>query len=84
MGYGALNFQEIDAWQRATALNLTAWEVLTLRKLSIAYVNELHLAEKPDRPPPYMRELEVEEKQAVNNQVANSLRAFAQLQKGGR
>jgi hypothetical protein len=56
MGYCGLSFQEIESWLRTTKLDLTAWEVLALKKLSSAYVSEYNQADDPKRKPPYIPE----------------------------
>lgn len=62
MGYCGLSFQEIESWLRTTALTLTAWEVLALKRLSSAYVSEYNRADDPKRRPPYVPEGATEKK----------------------
>lgn len=54
-GGGAISHGEIESWQALTGIELDAWQARTLRQLSSAYVNELHEAEKPDRPAPWQQ-----------------------------
>lgn len=61
---------EIEAWQRGTGIELSAWEFRTLRRLSVAFVGATQAAEEPDCKPPYadpaaqrfLRAAEIEQK----------------------
>lgn len=53
MGISPLSWQEIDSWLSTTGLNVTTWELLTLKQMSEAYAAEFSQANKPDRPAPY-------------------------------
>lgn len=53
MGEAPLNHAEIDAWQRNTGINLTAWEARTLRRLSASYLAEMQASAQADRPSPW-------------------------------
>jgi hypothetical protein len=48
-----LSWLEIDTWARMTAISLTPWEALTLRRLSDEYVAELARASSATAPPPW-------------------------------
>lgn len=48
-----ITFQEMQAWQAMGGPRLDAWEAVTLRALSAAYLSEYSAASEPDRPPPY-------------------------------
>lgn len=48
----ALTFQEIGSWASQTGRVLDTWEPVALRRLSCAYLAELHAAEDPARPAP--------------------------------
>jgi len=73
-GYGPtpLNFTEINAWQEATCLKLSPWEVLAIRKLSQDYIRQLGQAENPHEPAPYMSE-DIEQKRASTDAFFRSL-----------
>lgn len=57
-GGEALSYAEIAAWIDLTGNVLTAWEVETLRRLSVAYLSEREEAKDPERPPPFSPEAE--------------------------
>ncbi|PHS13468.1 MAG: hypothetical protein COA78_06945 [Blastopirellula sp.] len=42
-----LTFAEINAWSAGTKTNLTAWEFVTLRKMSEAYCSWYHQGKEP-------------------------------------
>lgn len=48
-----LSFAEIESWQHGTGVELEAWEVGIVRKLSEAYMSESSRARKPDAPAPW-------------------------------
>ena len=52
-GAAPLTAQELQAWQHGQCLRLTPWQERTLRRLSRAYVAELHTAAAPDAPAPW-------------------------------
>jgi hypothetical protein len=52
MGNGPISFSEIDAWSGITGRVLSPWEARILRELSIVYLNQQFLSEKPDCPAP--------------------------------
>lgn len=52
-GLVPLTWQEIDAWIRVNQLDLTLWEIETIRKMSEAYCAEYSRATDPQRPAPY-------------------------------
>ena len=76
-GEGALTHGELRAYQDNTGVELTEWEVSTLRRLSIAYLNESHAAKKRDCPPPWKESAEAPILSAVD--ARNSIRALAAL-----
>lgn len=53
MGDGPLSHVEIDAFQRNTGIELTAWEARTLRRLSQDYAAQSHKSLARDCPPPW-------------------------------
>lgn len=48
-----LTWQEIDSWIKVTKLDLTLWEIETIKKMSEAYCAEYSRATDPQRPAPY-------------------------------
>jgi hypothetical protein len=75
-GFGAvpLTFQEIHSWAALTRTILTAWEVLALRKLSAAFVDQCRLAAKPDCPAPWQGY--VDPTPEIQTKVSNFFAAF--------
>jgi len=53
MGLAPLSWSAIDAWQRATGIDLPPWELRLLRHLSIQYLAESRQAESENCPPPW-------------------------------
>jgi hypothetical protein len=77
VGYGAmgpvpLSHTELAAWQANTGIELAAWEVRALRRLSSDYLAASHAAEAMDCPP-YFTEAPVNENRAA---VSNAVRAI--------
>lgn len=56
-GFGAapLSHAEIQAYQLNKGVRLTPWEAITLRKLSLTYIEESESAKDPHAKPPYSR-----------------------------
>lgn len=75
MGSGPITHGELCAWQSNTGIRLSPWEVRTLRRLSIEYLNEQHRAGKLGCEPPWKSEDLKPEPSAVQQ----SLRALANL-----
>lgn len=80
MGSSPLSFLEIQAWQNCTGVSLRTSEVMALRTLSIAYLNESQQATDIDRLAPWT---EFEDAQQVPSRktesLRDSLRALANL-----
>lgn len=53
MGAGPLTSKDLMPWCEETGIELQPWEARTLRRLSIAYLNESHQAEKLGCEPPW-------------------------------
>lgn len=53
MGDGPITQGEIAAYQANMGLHLDSWEVGMLRQLSIAHLNQSHLATDPACKPPF-------------------------------
>lgn len=73
-GFGPtpLTFLEIEAWQRSTALTLSPWEVLTIRRLSSEYVAMLSKATDPNMISPW-RGQDLAERRAIVDQTFREL-----------
>lgn len=77
MGIAPISFQEIEAWQRCTEVQLSGWEASTLRDLSVTYVEQYNRSESPNCPEPYQREIDREavassmheQMQRINQQI---------------
>lgn len=74
-GAAVIRYAEIAAASALLGLRLAPWEVRTLRRLSAAYVSELHKAEKRDRQPPWRPDNAPPQATPLQNR----LRALAQL-----
>lgn len=73
MGTAPISFSEIRSWQEITGVALNSWEGRMLRRLSDEYRREMHLAESPNRPSPFIRAKEVD-KEEIANRVRNILK----------
>ena len=71
MGLAPLSFQELLAWQETTGLALSSWEVLTLRRLSCDYIDQLARSREPSEPAPYQTEDLPRQREAVFNFFKN-------------
>jgi hypothetical protein len=77
-GPSVVSWSDIDCWMTRTGLDLSPWEVLTLRDLSKVYVSELSQASDPNRPAPYVKIKPVElPKEEVANKLMSALRTMA-------
>lgn len=56
MGLSVVPQFEIEAWQRNTAIKLSPWEVLTIRRLSAEYRNQTEKSKERLCPAPYSRD----------------------------
>lgn len=74
-GYGptTLSWKELDSWIERTALDLTPWEILMIRKMSEAYAAEHSKASKRDALPPYKRVVLTQPE--ISNKLGAMLRA---------
>ena len=52
-GAKAVSWKEIEAWQESTQRQLSPWEVILIRSMSKAYVNEFYEGSDKLRPAPY-------------------------------
>lgn len=80
MGQAAIPHSEILAWQSNTGIKLTAWEAMTLRQLSICYVDQSYKSTEPDCEAPWKSEdVDAATKQRNSDAVRRSIRAAAGL-----
>ncbi len=75
-----LSWQEIRAWKLINNLNLTGFEISTMRKLSVAYVNAHYEASKKDSPPPWVSS--GYDKAAAGKNIMSKLRGFNKQKEG--
>ena len=52
-GAKVVSWKELDAWQENTQRKLSPWEVVMIRDMSRAYVNEYYAGNDKLRPAPY-------------------------------
>jgi hypothetical protein len=57
MGAGPITWVTIKAWQEVMGISLDRWEARLIRKLSLAYLKEGHLAESENHPAPWRGEV---------------------------
>lgn len=77
MGCTPLTWNEIESYTTKLSLELSNWELLSIRRLSIEYCGEYHQASDINRPAPFAYEEAEEEidREAVANKIKNLLRA---------
>jgi len=75
---GPLPWSEIRAWRLENDLELTPFEVRSIREMSKAYVYEYHQAKDIARPSPYKIEVAPEDidRNAVGSNIKNMLASF--------
>lgn len=76
-GEGVLSHAELRAYQDNTGIELSEWQVSTLRQMSAAYLGESHKATKRDCPPPWQDGTEGVTLAVVD--MRDSIRALAAL-----
>jgi hypothetical protein len=78
MGIVSLTWTEINNWMAATDLNLSTWEILTIKTLSDAYVGEYSQASSKTRLAPFSQEDDnvVASRAKVADRLRNALRSF--------
>lgn len=73
MGLVPLSWQEIDAFIRVNQLDLTLWEIETIKAMSDAYCAEHAKATEPNRSAPYKPEVDDEEEVYVEKEVDKAI-----------
>jgi hypothetical protein len=78
MGAQPVTWLEIDAWLRATQLDIPIWERLTLKEMSEVYASELSKASAKDAAAPYVPEDVhiAENRTAVADKIRNVFSSF--------
>lgn len=76
MGGVALTWTEIKDWLHCTELQLSYWEIATIRAMSVAYVSEFNQASDKMREAPYTVEEIVVDEVEVGAKVADMLRSL--------
>lgn len=85
MGLVPISWVEMDAWIRVNSLELTLWEIETIKKMSEAYCRENALAVDPQRPAPYKVVTEdLSEDEQYQRAIANAIRMRDALRRGGK
>ena len=65
-GAKVVSWKELEAWQENTQRKLSPWEVVVIRDMSKAYVNEYYAGSDKLRPAPYTDvEMNVEKRNLV-------------------
>lgn len=71
-----LIWQEIKSWYEANEVELTAWEIATIRRLSVEYVQEYYASQEKGRPPPHVISIEELDRPAVANKIKSIFSGF--------
>lgn len=75
MGLAPIDHRDIAAWQSNLGIELQAWEVRALRRISLEYVKQHNQAMDRNCPCPYITgDAEIDNRQAVANQIKNFMR----------
>jgi hypothetical protein len=80
MGTGPIDWQDIEAWQRCTAITLPPWQARLLRSLSRSYLAMSREAEEPDCRSPMEDEVTKREREAVSQKL-RAMRAGANIKR---
>jgi hypothetical protein len=65
MGCAPISFAEIEKWQSVTGIEVQSWEARILRRLSVEYCNESHIAQKIDAEAPWVDAPHIKPKQSI-------------------
>lgn len=77
MGYGAIGWRDMEAWQALSGIDLMPWEAQLLRRLSRDFVDQVGKSDKPDCPAPWSPpELDEQTRSAVADKVAAAFEAL--------
>jgi hypothetical protein len=78
-GVVPLTFTEMQSWSLITGVFLTAWEALTIRRLSVEFARESTLSKNPERPAPWS--IGVTDRASVADGIEEAFKKFAEEQK---
>ena len=80
MGETPVSFADIDVWAACEAMDLTAWQARTLRKMSRDYIQECHRAKDRKCFPPWEDAGIIKTASNMSaDALRNSIRALTQL-----
>ena len=79
MGLVAIEYTDLDAWQRVSGVELTPWEAETIRRMSREFVSQSHDSHKVECPSPWLAKLP--RKQEVAEAMKNALRSLSKRTK---
>lgn len=71
MGAAPLGWQEIQAWERVTGIELQTWEARGLRRLSIEYLVSSQAAQDPNCPPPWTDQPTPQQRDRISHALRN-------------
>jgi hypothetical protein len=75
-GSAALGWQDLQAWQHGTGIELQPWEARIVRALSHAYLGSAVAARAPDCPAPYTEAPTPDQRTHVANTLRSIFSAF--------
>lgn len=86
MGPVPISWQEINSWLAATNLELSTWEIITVKELSEAYVAERVMSDEPNRAAPYLSVLTDDQidRPVVANKIYSFLSKYIRPADGGK
>lgn len=76
MGSAPLGWQDLQAWQRSTGIELQAWEARALRRLSHTYLGASQAALAPDCPPPWSAQPTPERRAHISHSLRNIFKSM--------
>jgi hypothetical protein len=82
MGIVPLDWQELEAWNNVRDVPCTFYELLLIRGLSEAYINEYHAGNDKDRPQPYMPTPTEEQREMIAAKIKNIFASRMKQRKG--
>lgn len=58
VGESPLSWREINEWQVATGVSLSAFEATLIRELSVAYLSQKRKSDNENSPPPWAEKID--------------------------
>jgi len=83
MGPVPLNWDLIESWQRLMGIELEPKEVIALRHLSFAFVDQQSKSKDPKCPPPWVDPEQIN-RDRVSDKVSDTFRAISERRKKQR